>query len=405
LHAGYLTNLSCGCVALGVVVLVAVAAAGGQLTPPDRGLLALPLAVGFVAAIADPSGAFLYLHATGRHVIDALAAATAALAVATTFAGPPWRWRLWLLAIAAAGGTGIVTIVVVSNPGIDVWQLLQQSSTGLLHGHDMFRQHWVNSTGLQAVYPYLPLTTVLLAPFRWLFGDVRYGLLAATLVAAWLLGRRRPQTPPVAALLFTVPAWPLLVDRSWTEPLLILALAVTVLACRAERPGIAVVALAVALATKQPIVLLLPLFALWPRFGLRRTLVSIGLAVLAVLPWVIAGPRDFWHDAGHAELALGVKSDSLGLPGLLLRHGDRVGFWLLGLALLLGYAVVLARVPRTPSGLALGCAVLMAVYDFANKQTYFNHWQLPLGLIVIALAVSDAPAESPATAVDRDEPG
>jgi uncharacterized membrane protein len=181
----------------------------------------------------------------------------------------------------------------------------------------------------------------------------------------------------------------------------VLALAVAVLAYRAERTGIAVVALAVALATKQPIILLLPLFAVWPRFGVRHAAASFGLAVLGVLPWVIAGPRAFWHDAVHAELALGVKTDSLGLPGFLLRHGDRTGFWLLAVALLLAYVVVLARVPRTPSGLALGCAVVTAAYDLANKQTFFNHWQLPLGLIVIALAVSEPPIESVQPAEDQ----
>ena len=42
--------------------------------------------------------------------------------------------------------------------------------------------------------------------------------------------------------------------------------------------------------------LLLPVLAAWPRFGLRRTAAAAGLAGLLVLPWFLASPRDFWHD-------------------------------------------------------------------------------------------------------------
>jgi hypothetical protein len=50
---------------------------------------------------------------------------------------------------------------------------------------------------------------------------------------------------------------------------------------------------------------------------------------------------------------------------------------------------VLWRMPRTPSGLALGCALVMWSFDLANKQTFFNHYVLPLGLLLIAVAAAD----------------
>src|SRR5205823_14662671 len=78
-----------------------------------------------------------------------------------------WFRRAWIVAAGLALATGCVVIALVPDPHVDVWYLLQQSSSGLASGDDMYRQHWVHSHGLQAVYPYLPMSTVLLAPFRW----------------------------------------------------------------------------------------------------------------------------------------------------------------------------------------------------------------------------------------------
>ena len=54
----------------------------------------------------------------------------------------------------------------------------------------MYQQTWVpspqvyRSGGLFAVYPYLPWTSVLLAPFRLALGDIRYGEIVALAVTA-----------------------------------------------------------------------------------------------------------------------------------------------------------------------------------------------------------------------------
>ena len=76
-------------------------------------------------------------------------------------------------------------IAAAPKPHIDVFFLLQGSTKGLCPGEDMYRQQWAASRasypshGLFDVYPYLPWTSVLLLPFRLVFGDIRYGLVAA----------------------------------------------------------------------------------------------------------------------------------------------------------------------------------------------------------------------------------
>jgi uncharacterized membrane protein len=194
-------------------------------------------------------------------------------------------------------------------------------------------------------------------------------------------------------LVLVHPHWAFLIDQSWTEPLLLFLLCAAVVATERGRPVVAVLALAAALATKQHIVVLLPLFALWPAFGWRRTLLSAGVAVVAVLPWVIAGPTDFWHDAVHANLALGVIPRALCVPSFLFRHGITVGFWFPLAALVAAYVASL-RAPRTAAGLASGSALVLWTIDATNKQSFFNHYTLPLGLVVLALTAASRPDEA-----------
>ncbi|MDQ1745943.1 MAG: hypothetical protein QOD07_206 [Frankiaceae bacterium] len=393
-HEGEYSPAGLACVVLGLLLLAAVVAAGLAPRRPTRDELAVAVAVSLVGAIAHPVDRLMHTGGGDLVAIQVLALVTvAATALGLGLLRPRTAWAVGAgLALA----TGCVVIAVVTNPKIDVWYLLQQSSSGLLSGDDMYRQHWAHSHGLQAVYPYLPMSTVLLAPFRWIAGDVRVGLLLASVGTSALLRRLAPAAPAALSLLVLVhPHWAFLVDQSWTEPLLLFLLCAAVLATERRRPVLAVLALAAALAAKQHVVLLLPLFALWPAFGWRRTLAAAAVAALAIAPWVVAGPADFWHDAVHANLTLGVIPRALCVPSFLLRHGITVGFWFPLLALLGAYAACL-RGPRTAAGLALGSALVLWTVDATNKQSFFNHYTLPLGLLVLALTAAARPNEEPA---------
>ncbi len=385
-HEGEYYAAGLALVVAGLLLVAAVVAGGLALRPPGRAEIGAAVAVSLLSAVIHPVDRLM--HASGGELvaIQVCAAVTVAVALATL-----WFRRNRLAWIAGAGlalATGCVVIALVPDPRIDVWYLLQQSSSGLLSGDDMYRQHWAHSHGLQAVYPYLPMSTVLLAPFRWIVGDVRAGLLLAMVATSGLLRRLAPAAPVALSLLVLVhPHWAFLVDQAWTEPLLLLLLCAAVVATEHGRPVVAMLALAAALATKQHIVVLLPLFACWPAFGWRRTLASLGVAVVAVLPWVVAGPSDFWHDAVHANLALGVIPRALCIPSFLQRHGITVGFWFPLVALLGSYAACL-RAPRTATGLALGSALVLWTIDATNKQSFFNHYTLPLGLLVLALTAA-----------------
>ncbi len=375
-------------------------------------LAAAALTVGLAPLIWHPR---YFAHGAGWTASQVLAAGAGLLAAATVL--PTFgvarglasqRWPFWtVLALMAAAG--VTMIAAAPKPHIDVFWLLQGSTKGLLSGADMYRQQWAEtrasyySHGLFDVYPYLPWTSVLLAPFRVVFGDIRFGLVAALTIAAVIarrLGSLRTAMPPVVLLpllLAVLPKVTYSYQLSWTEPLLIALLAGMVLAARSGRLTLAVVLLALALASKQHIILLLPLTAIWPRFGWRRTLAAAAGALVLISPWIIAGPHDFWHDAVHENLGLGYRADALCLATFFHKAlGVDPGFALTGLGLLVAYALAW-RVRGSAFGFCAGAGLLVLVLDITNTQSFFNHYTLGMALVVLAVCLrwgSEAPGSS-----------
>ncbi len=314
-------------------------------------------------------------------------------------------------------GAGIAMILAAPRPRIDVFYLLQVSADGLFAGADMYRQQWAPShTGypvnqLFDVYPYLPGTTLVLAPFRLLLTDVRYGLLLASVITAVAIRRIMARNgalgdtglpPALPLLVLAFPGSMYALQQSWTEPLLTACVSVMVWAVAAGRARWAVVAFAVALASKQHLALLIPVAAFWPAFGPRRTLASVAVAAAAVLPWVAVGPADFWRDAVMTNLRYPVRGDALSVPGVLSHVGVTTGFGPVAAALVLAYWLAW-RVRADAAGFCAGAGVVLLTLDVMNKQSYFNHYTLPMALLVTALAAQgERGPTAPAAPVQRN---
>ncbi|MCM3882983.1 glycosyltransferase [Frankia sp. R82] len=406
-------------------------AGGGESGGQRLSWALVALTVGLGPLVRHPR---YYASGTPAAAADFLAACAGLLAAATiargasgtllgrrstgAAGGQPRRWTAGSTAVfrtvlTLAGAAGVATIRAAPAPRIDVFHLLQVSTVGLVHGADLYRQQWAPDRasygldGLFDVYPYLPWTSVLLAPARLLLGDVRYGLLAALAIAA-ICARRLGAAPGSpgspgpdgGAAAGAVGLLPLLVvilpesmyalQQSWTEPLLIACLAAMVLAVARGHPRVAVVAFALALASKQHVTLLVPVAAAWPAFGVRRTAVSAGTALLLVAPWLVAGPRDFVDDAVTTNLHYRVLGHSLSVPGWASHFGVTLGF---GPALVvLAAAYVLAwRARGDAGGFCLGGALVLLGASLMNKQTFFNHYTLPMGLLVLTAVLLTSP--------------
>ena len=323
-------------------------------------------------------------------------------------------------AATTVAGAGVIAwtalaVALVPAPRIDVWVTLQQAADGLAHGRDAYTMVWHDSPGIQDAFTYLPWTSVLLAPGRWLAGDVRWALLVALLVglactAAMGLPRRRgqgrrPDGEPAesavalscgaATLLALAPGSVTQAEQAWTEPLLFACLAGWALLVRRGHAWWAVLPLALGCASKQHLALLLPVLACWPAFGWRRTVATGGLAGVLVLPWFVASPAAMWHDTVSLLVTFHpIRFANTWFITSLNELGRTPPFWLTGLVVLgvLGSAcwAVHRRRPDLPELLGW-LALLLLVANLVNKQAFYNQFWLVGALVALAVAASGSP--------------
>jgi hypothetical protein len=303
--------------------------------------------------------------------------------------GLPRRDIATYAAIIVMTAAGAAMVVSSPRPLIDVWYMLQGSGRALSHGENIYTIRWTTGVGYEQSngFAYLPGAAVLLWPFHALFGDVRYGLLAAISTTAILLARVRANSPLVILATFVMlyPKTMFGLEQSWVDPLVLCALCAAAYAVVRGRHGWAVLAFAVALACKQQAWLVLPLAFFWKDFGWRRAALSATGAGAFMLPWIVTAPHAFYSGVVTYNLDLPARQDSLSLFTTALRHGWSPGLGVALVASLGAIGLVLWRRPRDTYGFLLGSAVIMAVFNLTNKQSFFNEWALAAGLGLAAL--------------------
>lgn len=316
---------------------------------------------------------------------------------------------------------GVVAVTRDPAPEIDVWVTLQQASDALAGGQNIYEATWQGSPGIQDAFTYLPFTAVLLAPGRWLVGDVRWALIGWTLIAAvgvWALaGRERAarargrqvrggqvrggQAPggelgprwraaAVVAGLLLAPGTLTQLDQAWTEPLLLAGLVWWAVLVDRGRAWWAVIPLALACASKQHLALLLPVLLVWRPFGVQRTLATAAAAGLLIAPWFAAGPQAFLDDTVGLLVTFHpiLFANTLYLLALNT-FGVTLPFWVTGLVVLGALAgvtaVVLRRQPELPD-LLRWLALLLLIANLMNKQAFYNQYWLVGMLVLVSLA-------------------
>lgn len=390
------------------------------LVPPHRLTIVAAVAITLIPQIWRPPNGnvvktALFPWAIGIGVVASLLLILAA-------AGPArWRVRLAVGSMVTMAASCIALIIASPIAEVDVWVIFQQATTGLLHGLNPYEQYFTGVPAGQTAdcFNYLPATFLIAAPTRWFLGDVRYGEFAvlavgyaALAVVTWRRARSAALAQPATvangsnpaataglmmilfAAAFVLPGTLRVVHQAWNESIVLGCLLVCAALLVTRRANWAIIPLAIALATKQHVALVLPLFALWPQFGWRRTLIAIGGAVTIALPWVLANFGRFYQCTVDFFIELPARTDSLSLWRFIPQDLQTVAVLVL---LAAGYVLVYLRVERSITGLVFGCAVVMMAFDIANKQSFENQWWLAAALVVVALGLRSAPALDPAS--------
>ncbi len=352
----------------------------------------LGVGTAILAAVALPAG----VYGSGADLYSSrLLTAAAALIVATwlILRLPKARGAAYVV-VAIMTVAGIAMLLASPKPVIDVWYMLQAAGHGLSHGHNIYTLKWTGDIPGEVSnrFVYLPGSAVLLWPFHILFGDVRYGLLAAMAITGVLLIRvsKKSESALLACLFLLYPRFLFGLEQSWVDPLSLLALCLTGYCVMRGRKGWAVVAFAVALSCKQYNWLIIPFAAMWSDFGWRRTTLSVGGASLFVLPWAVADVHAFVSGSFSYLFDSTPRLDSLSLYTTILRHGIDPGSSLTVVGIGSVIALSMWRLPRDTYGFFVGSAAVIAVYDLFNKLSYYNAWSFAGGLALFAVVFGRA---------------
>ena len=386
---------------------------------PDQLVLVLALGVQFALLYTRDPAATLRLETADDLAPFKAGIALAAALVAVGVSGTKTaRFAVPLLLLSHLA-LGIWVIRATPAPGIDVYVFQRDALNALLHGTNPYSITFPDIYGgklsvygpgvsengrLNFGYPYLPLSLLLALPGH-LLGDFRYAQLFALTLAGALIAYARPASRScpsargvaAAALLLFTPRGFFVVEAGWIEPFAILMLAATIFAaCRRGRGWTiaCAVSLGLLLATKQYLVLAVPLFMLLPAMrvpGRRIFMLALALVVVAAvtLPLVLWDVRAFMHSAITLQFRQPFRVDALSY--LVPLTGGKGPGWIMLLSFAAaGMATILAlwRCPRTAAGFSAGFALVFFAFFATSKQAFCNYYALVLAGMCCAIAAT-----------------
>jgi hypothetical protein len=319
----------------------------------------------------------------------------------------PW------LAIFAVTGVGLLVMAehAESAVGIDVYFSHLEAADAIGENKDPYSDAVTVFDGRVGAppdaviegYSYPPSTMWSYAISVWLTGDPRWLNVVAWLSVLVLIWTASSRADPffrggLLALLSLAPAWRLVVFTGWTEPLTLVLLALAAWQWR-RRPIPAGIAFGLALASKQYMILLIPLLALgWRRIGGRQLIFSGVTATLALVPYLLVNAETYLEATVFRFLRSEYREDTLSLPSALAEFGlDPSLPIVLAAVVSAGVALLASRRVDSFGQLMLAATATMGTF-FVLSQALTNYWFLLAGMAAIAAI------EGSETNVDRSLP-
>lgn len=322
-----------------------------------------------------------------------------------------YLWLGWVLICFAA-----------PKPVIDVYVFQQEAAKTLLHGgnpyaisfDDIYRDtkpadrpvygtDLVRDGKVLFGFPYPPLSLYLSTLGYAIAGDYRYAQLVALAGAAVFIAFARPGrwASLIAILLLFAPRSFFVLCRGWTEPFALLCLAATIF-CAFRFRKLLPIALGMLLASKQYLVLALPLVPLlvegpqrW-RNSIKLVAQAIGVAALVTAPLALWDSQAFWHSLVTVQKLSPFREDALSyLVWYFHQTGAKPGVLPAFAAAVAAIALGLWRGERSPAGFAASLALVCLLFISLNKQAFANYYSFAIGALWCALAAIPVPDPHP----------
>jgi len=250
---------------------------------------------------------------------------------------------------------------------------------------------------LQIGFPYPPLSLLIVAPFEWIFGDVRIALaialIASSALMAGLSSGWRARSAATSFLL--VAPLPYIVRLGWTEPLLVLGLVAVMVSTSSGWRGTSYVSGLMA-SLKQSAVLAVPSTLLlferpWSRAQVVGHFLRMALIVaVTTIPFFLWNPAGFLSSVVEFQIIQPFRADSLAFPAVWAMYvgepSSIVTTFVPLVLVIVGVTLSLRRTPTGSRGFALSTALVMLVAFSFSKQAFPNYYLLVIALLFAAAA-------------------
>jgi hypothetical protein len=315
--------------------------------------------------------------------------------------------RLWFPALLVVHlAAGVWLIRASPSPRIDVIVVHRVAIDALRRGEDPYRITFpsiyppelgfynptiVRRGEVQFGYPYPPLSLMLALPGQILAGDYRYAELVAFMIGVACIGYLRAGILPklAAALLLTTPRVFFVLEQGWTEPSVVMMLALTVF-CLVRRPALAPWVGGLFVATKQYLIVAAILLARASRTFDRpaRFLGTVTAAAAAtIVPFALWHPHAFFESVVRLQTREPFRFDALSYLNFIARSGlksESLAWSIAASAIALGIGCM--RTPNTSAGLAVSLALAsFAAFAFGPKA-FCNYFFFVIAALCCALA-------------------
>ena len=372
-------------------------------------LLGGALAWQFAMLLHNNPGMYLRPQTEWQRLWFVLGITTAAVLAGSGLSQKPLLGRLRMpLLLLVHFMLGCWLIAASPSPIIDVDTIQRASVKALLQLQNPYEITFENIYGSTAYFgtamadskrinigfPYPPLSLLFALPGQALFGDYRYGQLAAMVGAGALMAYARPGrvAPAVATLFLFTPRVFFVLEQGWTDPFLVLLVGGVVFAAL-RRPRLVPWVFGLLVVVKQYAALVIAFSWLlvrpftWREFG-RNALKSAVAATVVTLPFLLWGPTGFLFSTVTSQGGVPFRPDALSFPAWLGgAHEQRWSALSVG-ALVAALVIAGWRAPRTPAGFAAALALLYFGFFSFGGHAFCNHYYFILGLLCIAAAAA-----------------
>ncbi len=417
--------------ALLFVTLALPLCVAGALIPrvPDRGRGTLLATVFTLAAVGCQFYVYQNSPAGGWNPWSDDLSRRTVPGLALYYGGPLAAWLVALVALhrphwrtPAVGAIVLIHVTVgvwliraAPSPRIDVFVFQQEAARALLDGRNPYSMTFSDiyqstAPGERPVYgpelsnngqlafgfPYPPLSLYLSTAGYAATGDHRHAQLAAIALAGLLMAFMRTDWSSVAfaTLFLFAPRTFFILGRGWTEPFVVLFFVATVF-CAVRCRKLLPIALGLFLASKQYLVLAVPLVPLlmegpfrWRPY-LLLLVKAAGLALVVTAPFMLWDWNAFWHSLVTVQKIAPFREDALSyLVWFYHKTGIQPGVVPAFVAAGIAVTLALWRTERSPTGFAASVAMVFLVFISLNKQAFANYYYFVIGALWCALAAT-----------------